>query len=136
MDRIFDYRKSQEKILEENPNFLLGDVTTINVTQMKGGKQRNVLPPFMELTVDIRMAVTVKTDEFEAMLNKWAKEAGENIEIEFLVKEPYCAPTVINDTNIYWRAFKHAIADMKMDIKPQVFPAGTGKFAISLIFYQ
>lgn len=125
MDKIYDFRRSQEKILEDNPKMLLGDVTTVNVTRMNGGKQRNVLPPFIEVTVDIRMAVTVNTVEFEQMLNKWAKESGERIEIEFLVKESYCPPTKTDDSNIFWKAFKQATDNMNLKIQPQVFPAGT-----------
>lgn len=125
LDKIYDYRKTQELILEQNPDLLLGDVTTVNITKMKGGKQRNVLPPFMEITVDVRMAVTVDVVEFEKMLNKWAKESGERIEIEYLVKEPYQPATKTDDSNIYWKALKQATEDLNLKIKPQVFPAGT-----------
>lgn len=125
MDKIYDYRQSQEKKLEANPDLLLGDVTTVNVTQMKGGKQRNVLPPSIELTVDIRIAVTEDLNAFEAMLNKWANDSGENIQVEFLVKSPYFPPTATDDSNIYWKAFKRATDAMDLKIKTQVFPAGT-----------
>lgn len=125
LDKIYDYRKTQELILEQNPDLLLGDVTTVNITKMKGGKQRNVLPPFMEITVDVRMAVTVDVVEFEKMINKWAKESGERIEIEYLVKEPYQPATKTDDSNIYWKALKQATEDLNLKIKPQVFPAGT-----------
>lgn len=33
LDKIYDFRKSQEKILEDNPELSLGDVTSINVTK-------------------------------------------------------------------------------------------------------
>lgn len=33
LDKIYDFRKSQEKLLEENPHLTLGDVTSINVTK-------------------------------------------------------------------------------------------------------
>ena len=33
LDKIYDYRRSQEKLLEENPKLTLGDVTSINVTK-------------------------------------------------------------------------------------------------------
>lgn len=125
LDRIYDYRKTQELILEQNPDLLLGDVTTVNITQIKGGKQRNVLPPLVEITVDVRMAVTVDVVEFEKMLNRWAKESGENIEIEYLVKEAYQPATKTDDSNIYWKAFKQATEKLNLKIKPQVFPAGT-----------
>ena len=125
LDKIYDYRQSQELILEKNPDLLLGDVTSLNITKMKGGKQRNVLPPVVEVTVDIRIALTENIVEFEEMLYKWAKESGENIEIEFLVKETQIPPTKIDQSNVYWAAFKKAVDEMNLKIKPQVFPAGT-----------
>jgi aminoacylase len=125
MDKIYDYRKAQEKVLEDNPDLLIGDVTTMNVTRMKGGKQRNVLPPFIELTVDIRIALTENLDDFELMLRKWLKDCGEKNEMEFIVKEPFCAPTKTDGSNIFWKEFEGAINDLKLKIKPQVFPAGT-----------
>ncbi|KAG5683325.1 hypothetical protein PVAND_012611 [Polypedilum vanderplanki] len=125
LNKIYDFRRSQEKMLEDNPILELGDVTTINVTRINGGKQRNVLPAFIELTVDIRMALTVNLDDFEAMINRWAKECGKKIEIEFVTKEPFCPPTKIDDSNAYWTAFKSAVDELNLEIKPLVFPAGT-----------
>lgn len=125
LDKIYDYRKSQEDILDANPQLFLGDVTTVNVTKISGGKQRNVLPPCLEVTVDVRIAVTEDSVKFEEMLRKWGKEAGDNIQMKFLIKEPQCPPTPTDDSNIYWKAFKQAIDGMNMKTKLQVFPAGT-----------
>jgi aminoacylase len=125
LDNIYDYRRTQELLLEKNPDMTLGDVTSINITKMKGGEQRNVLPPVVEVTVDIRMAVSVNIKEFDEMLHKWAKDSGANIEIEYLVKEPYCAPTAIDDSSVFWKGFREATEELKLKIKPQIFPAGT-----------
>lgn len=125
LDKIYDYRKGQEDKLEFNPQLLLGDVTTVNVTKLSGGKQRNVLPPCIEVTIDIRMSVTESEAEFEKMLQSWAKQAGENVGIKFLIKEPLCPPTKTDDSNIYWKAFKQATDSLKLKIRPQIFPAGT-----------
>lgn len=124
MDKIYDYRAKQEKILEGNSELLLGDITTLNITKINGGKQRNVLPPLFEVTVDIRIALTQDLEEFEEMLRKWAKESGD-IEFEFAVKEVFCAPTQTDGSNFYWNAMKQAIDEMEMKTKLQVFPAGT-----------
>lgn len=111
--------------MEDNPQLQLGDVTTVNVTKMKGGKQRNVLPACIEVTVDIRLSVTVDPKEFEKMLQRWAKEAGDGVEVEYLIKQEYCAPTSTDESNPYWKSFKNAIDDCGLKIKPLVFPAGT-----------
>jgi aminoacylase len=125
LNKIYDFRRSQEKLLEDNPVLELGDVTTINVTRINGGKQRNVLPAFIELTVDIRMALTVDLEDFEAKVNRWAKECGKKIEIEFVTKEPFCPPTKIDESNSYWIAMKKAIEELNLEMKTLVFPAGT-----------
>lgn len=125
MDKLYEYRRSQEKILEDNPDLLLGDVTTLNVTKVCGGKQRNVLPPLYEVTVDFRIALTQDLEEFEQMLKKWAKESGEGIEMEFAVKEVFCPPTKTDGTNKFWNAMALAMKEMELETKLQVFPAGT-----------
>lgn len=125
MDRIYDYRSVQEKLLEKNSNLLLGDITTMNITKINGGKQRNVLPPLFEVTVDIRIALTQDLDEFEGMLRRWARESGDDIEIEFAVKEVFCPPTKTDGSNHFWNAMQKAINEMDLKVKLQVFPAGT-----------
>lgn len=35
MNKFYEFRKTQEKKLEENSHLTLGDVTTVNVTQLK-----------------------------------------------------------------------------------------------------
>lgn len=125
MGKIYDYRAAQEKLLEENSELMLGDITTLNVTKINGGKQRNVLPPLFEMTVDIRIALTQNLQDFEDMLRKWAKESGDHIEIVFAVKESFCPPTKTDGSNFYWNAMQKAMDDMEMKIKLQVFPAGT-----------
>lgn len=125
MDKIYDFRAEQEKILEGNPELLLGDVTTMNITMLNGGKQRNVLPPLFEMTVDIRIALTRNLEEFEAMLRSWMKECGGDIELKFSVKEEFCPPTNTDGSNFFWNAMKEAIDEMELKIKLQVFPAGT-----------
>lgn len=125
LEKIYDFRRSQEKLLKDNPNLELGNVTTINVTKMSGGKQRNVLPAFIEITVDIRMALDVDLNEFEAMITDWTKACKRKVDIEFPTKEPYCAPTKVDETNIYWVGIKQALDEMNLEVKPLVFPAGT-----------
>ena len=125
LKKIYDFRKSQEKLLEDNPNLELGNVTSINVTKMSGGKQRNVLPAFIEITVDIRMALDVDLNEFEAMITDWTRACKRKVDIEFPTKEPYCAPTKVDETNIYWTGIKQALDEMNLEVKPLVFPAGT-----------
>lgn len=69
IDRMMDFRENEVKRMENNPEFTIGDVTTLNLTIIKGGVQSNVLPPLLEMTFDVRLALDVDHNEFEAMVN-------------------------------------------------------------------
>lgn len=56
------------KRLLENADFTIGDVTTVNLTILKGGVQSNVVPPVMTVVYDCRLDINVRHDEFEAMV--------------------------------------------------------------------
>ncbi|GAB0091331.1 hypothetical protein DMENIID0001_061620 [Sergentomyia squamirostris] len=125
VDKLMDLRRHEEKKLENNPELLIGDVTTVNLTKISGGVQSNVVPPDLTLGFDIRLAVTVNHDDFIKQLETWCTEAGGGIEISFEQKEPPVPATKIDESNIYWGAFKSAIDDLKLSIRTQVFPGGT-----------
>ncbi len=63
-----EFRSREAKKLEENPDFTIGDVTTINLTMLEGGVQSNVVPPLMTITFDVRITITRSQEEFEAMV--------------------------------------------------------------------
>lgn len=63
-----DYRSKEiSKIGEDVP---MGDVTNINLTMINGGVQTNVVPADIKLVFDIRLAVGLDQDAFEAMARK------------------------------------------------------------------
>lgn len=68
LDRMMDYRTEQIKILENNPTFTIGDVTTVNLTILNGGVQSNVVPSSLSARFDCRLAVDVDHNEFENMV--------------------------------------------------------------------
>lgn len=65
IDRMLDFRAEQVERLKNNPEYTIGDVTSVNLTIVKGGVQANVLPEQLSATFDIRLAVDVDHDEFE-----------------------------------------------------------------------
>ncbi|XP_060647709.1 aminoacylase-1-like [Drosophila nasuta] len=125
VNKFTEYRDSQVKRLEDNPNFDIGDVTTVNLTRINGGIQSNVVPPLLEVLFDIRLAVTESLVEFEQQVRKWCEEAGGGIELEFEWKEPYAAPTKIDASNRYWLAFKRGLDELGLKIRTRVFPGAT-----------
>lgn len=45
-------------------------------------------------------------------MNRWCDEAGGNIEIFYEQKDPFIAPTPIDDSNPFWLAFKSAVDEL------------------------
>ncbi|EDV95052.1 aminoacylase-1 [Drosophila grimshawi] len=124
LNKMMEYRASQVKRLED-PTIDIGDVTTVNVTQLKGGVQSNVVPPLLEVVFDIRVAITVDVAAFEKQIRDWCEEAGGGIELDFEWKEPYVAPTKIDPSNSYWVAFKQALDELGLKTRQRVFPGAT-----------
>lgn len=65
-----DLRDAEIKKLENNDMWTLGDVTTINLTQVRGGVQSNVVPPMVIVGFDIRLAIDVDHVEFENQVRR------------------------------------------------------------------
>lgn len=125
IDHFMDFREQERKKLVSNPSLTVGDVTTVNLTQLKGGIQSNVVPPELVVVFDVRLAVTVDHAEFETMVNRWCSEAGPGTYVEFEQKEPKVQVTKLDSSNPWWLAFKRACDDMNLELKPAIFPGGT-----------
>lgn len=125
IDKFMDLREQQKKILQSDSKLTIGDVTTINLTQLYGGVQSNVVPEKLTAVFDIRLAVNVDHKEFEQMINQWCKEAGEGVKIEFEQKNDYVKCTKLDTSNKYWVAFKAAADELKLKLDCRTFPGGT-----------
>ncbi|EDW82934.1 uncharacterized protein Dwil_GK22579 [Drosophila willistoni] len=125
LGKMMALRQVQVETLANNPELSIGDVTTINLTRVEGGVQSNVVPPQLTAGFDCRLALDVDHQEFEAKLHKWCEEAGGGIELEYEQKQPRVKPTSTDASNPYWLAFKKAIDDLDLKIKPQIFTGGT-----------
>lgn len=68
IDRFMDYRAEQVEKLKNNPEFSVGDVTSVNLTILKGGIQENVVPNLLTAIFDVRLAIDVNHDDFESMV--------------------------------------------------------------------
>ncbi|XP_056638469.1 aminoacylase-1-like isoform X1 [Diorhabda sublineata] len=125
LNKLYEFRKEQQKKLKDNPNLTIGDVTTVNLTEVKGGVQANVIPPEFILTVDSRLAITVDFKKWEETLNTWCRDAGQGVYIEYEQKQSLIEPTKVDNSNSYWVAFKQATDELGLTLKPQVFTGGT-----------
>lgn len=126
--RMAEFRAAESARLDANPDEItIGDVTTVNLTILEGGIQSNVVPPLMSLVYDIRLAVNVRLDEFEAQLRRWCREAGgDDVEMVFPMKSPFVEPTDRSAANAYWKAFRTVVVDeLGLKIRELVFPGAT-----------
>lgn len=111
LNKFLDFRTAEKRKLEKNSELTLGDVTTVNLTILEGGVQYNLVPPTFTLTFDIRISIDLKHSVFEEMINGWCEEAGGDIQIIYVSKQPYVVPTKIDDSNPFWMAFKSVMND-------------------------
>ncbi|EDV25194.1 Aminoacylase-1 [Trichoplax sp. H2] len=124
MNKFTEFRNSEEKRMLEN-NLRLGDVTTINMTMVNGGIQRNVVPADVTLTIDVRLALDVDFQEFEERVRSWADECGDGILITFIDRHMDKSITSIDNSDKWWRAFSSAASNMSLLLITETFPAAT-----------
>ncbi|XP_054729612.1 aminoacylase-1-like [Anastrepha obliqua] len=125
LNKLMEFRKHEEDRLESDSSLMLGDVTTINLTIVKGGVQSNVVPPTLEAVFDMRLALNVDHDDFDRQLRTWCTEAGGEIEIKYEPREPKVEATKCDNSNPFWIAFGKATSDLSLKIQPLVLPAGS-----------
>ncbi|KAI8422475.1 hypothetical protein MSG28_006298, partial [Choristoneura fumiferana] len=115
IDKFMDLREQQKRILESDPKLTTGDVTTINMTQIYGGVQSNVVPEKLSVVFDMRLAITVNHEEFENMIKQWCREAGDGVTYDFEQKNDKVDSTKLDAGNPYWIAFKAAADELYSD---------------------
>ncbi|XP_014608257.1 PREDICTED: aminoacylase-1-like [Polistes canadensis] len=125
INRFMDLRASEKEKLKDTEKYQIGDVTTINLTQLKGGVQTNVIPNELIAMFDVRLDPSVDHDEFEAKIKKWCEETGEGVFYTFEQKNPKVENTKLDDTNPFWIAFKRTCDSLDIKLKIGIFPGGT-----------
>ncbi|KAL4709645.1 hypothetical protein ACJJTC_007376 [Scirpophaga incertulas] len=125
IDKFMDLRAESKKMLEQDPSLTIGDVTSVNLTMLKGGIQNNVVPEKLSVSFDIRLALMIDQDDFENTVKKWCSEAGTDVTYEFEQKDPNVPATPVDNTNPFWLAFKEATEKMNLPIRVRTFPGGT-----------
>nr|CAI5820087.1 unnamed protein product [Callosobruchus analis] len=125
LKKIYEFRKTQQDKLRDNPTMTLGDVTTANVTVMNGGVQPNVIPPEFSFVTDFRLALTVDLQKFEETLKRWCQEAGQGVYYKINQLQMHIPATKLDANNPFWVAFKEVTDQLGLKLRPQVFPGGT-----------
>lgn len=109
VNKLNEFRREEARKLNEL-KLPFGNVTSINLTMLKGGVQNNVIPAEMSAIFDMRISPNTDIDAFEQQLNRWCDEAGGNITIKTLERGEKEKATRVDDSNPFWVAFKSAIA--------------------------
>ncbi|GJQ75973.1 hypothetical protein Trydic_g18028 [Trypoxylus dichotomus] len=133
LTKMMIFREQEKQKLRNNPDLTLGDVITLNLTQISGGVQSNVLPPEFVIVFDCRIPVTVNHDEWEATLNQWCEEAGGGTRIEYEHKHDATPVTQLDDSNPYWKAFEKSVEELQLKVSTRIFPADTDSRHIRVI---
>uniref|UniRef100_A0A672KXG9 N-acyl-aliphatic-L-amino acid amidohydrolase n=1 Tax=Sinocyclocheilus grahami TaxID=75366 RepID=A0A672KXG9_SINGR len=111
--------------LNTNECFTLGDVTTVNMTMVKGGVAYNVIPAEMDVSFDLRIPPTVNLQEFEEKIKAWCKEAGEDVTYDFAQKHMDQNFTSTEESDPWWHAFSSTCKAMNVTLQKEIFPAAT-----------
>ncbi|KAJ7999712.1 hypothetical protein DPEC_G00197250 [Dallia pectoralis] len=125
INSFLDFREKEKGRLNTSECFTLGDVTTVNLTMVKGGVAYNVIPAEMDVSFDLRIPPTVNLQEFEEQIKQWCKEAGEGITYEFAQKHMNQNLTSTDESDPWWNAFSTTCKAMNMTLEKEIFPAAT-----------
>jgi aminoacylase len=127
---ILTIRDEQEKMLNEGKHadgtpFALGDVTTINLTIMNGGKQTNVVPNELECTFDIRVTPHMDHNAFVGRIKALADKHG--VEMTTLRVPVIPGLTPVEDPLYarWWEVVKGAAEKRGLEARKRVFPAAS-----------
>lgn len=98
--------------------------------------QINVIPKEFSAGFDIRLAADVNHQKFEKMIQGWCEEAGEGVYYTTELKEPFVENTKLDDSNIFWVAFKKACDNLNIKLDPMIrLGASDSRFLRSVSFY-
>ncbi|KAK4878648.1 hypothetical protein RN001_011154 [Aquatica leii] len=132
MDKFSDLRRAELRKLKENTSLNIWDVTSVNLTKMRGGVQSNVIPEEFCLTYDIRISPTTNSKKFESMIEDWCKEAGEGVWIEYEEKEEQ-RPMTRLENNAYWDVMRRVAKDFNVPLEPQIsLGASDSRFVVEI----
>lgn len=68
ISKFMAFRQAEIQKLANNPEWEIGNVTSVNLTMVEGGVQMNVVPPVLSATFDVRISCDVDHVEFEDMV--------------------------------------------------------------------
>ncbi|XP_077386301.1 aminoacylase-1A-like [Festucalex cinctus] len=125
INSFLGFREKEKHRLNTSQCFTLGDVTTVNMTMVKGGVAYNVIPAEMDVSFDLRIPPTVNLQDFEKVIQGWCKEAGDDVTYDFAQKHMNQNITSTEESDPWWSAFSQACKEMDVTLEKEIFPAAT-----------
>ncbi|XP_059046467.1 aminoacylase-1-like [Achroia grisella] len=125
IDTLLKFRDEQYIISTSASIFDAGVYTSVNLNRLNGGTANNIIPSLVSLTFDIRLGTRVNEDAFQAQLEQWIAEAGDNIMLTYISKNPQSPATLVSSSNPYWIAIAEAAQTLRIPIVPIVPPGST-----------
>ncbi|XP_014294163.1 aminoacylase-1 [Halyomorpha halys] len=113
IDHFMDLRECEIKKLQGMTD--LGNITTINLTQIKGGVQNNILPPELVVGFDIKIAADGNHEDMEKWINDVCKKAGKGVYPEYVQKNIKVTPTLLTDENPFWSAIDSTLKTLDLN---------------------
>jgi len=124
ISKLMEMRRTEVERMN-NLGLPYGNVTSINLTLLKGGIQGNVVPQELTAIFDVRLAIDVDQVAFEEQINQWCEEAGGNITVNYLVKTPKSQFTTADETNPLWVVLQNTTKEFNITIHRTVAPGAT-----------
>lgn len=130
----FMEKRAEEKKLADNSKHYFVDVTTINLTSIKGGVHNSTalkrtmyttIPPEVILGFDCRLHKGADFQRFETWVNDVCREAGDGVWVETKTKHHVTCFTQMDQSNPWWVAFKSAVDELEVKIQIMTCPGHT-----------
>ncbi|OMJ26893.1 Aminoacylase-1 [Smittium culicis] len=122
--KLRDQEKAKLDALDDDgTNIKSGEVTSINLTHLEGGKQPNVVPATYSVTFDIRVTPNVDLEEFRSYLKNLADKNG--VEMRLIQPDEGRTITKVDRSNPFIDTFLSVLEKRGVVPEPIICPGGT-----------
>ncbi|XP_026315758.1 aminoacylase-1-like [Hyposmocoma kahamanoa] len=125
MTKLLALREEEYQVSLKSGITNAGSFTSVNLNIISGGTANNVIPQLISLIFDIRLATDVNEVQFDAQLRESIQQAGDNITLTYLQKDPQSPATVVTADNPFWTAITEATTAKNLTVAPIVPPGST-----------
>lgn len=139
LSNLTSWRDEQSKKLRSDLKLRLGDVTSINISMIKGGcftpdgsnYQINVIPSEATAGIDMRIAPDVNLPELKQRIEGWIEEHNNNnrtvlsYKLRSSMDLRHHITSLNEDENPWWKSFSSTLKQLNYPYETQIFPAAT-----------